>query len=441
MSFADESMARGLRVLNRLAGGSLLDRLGIRRQSERAIYHASRTGFGVAAAAARSFKRSGQPGQAQRLPKAGDPGLFDLTPSEDQAMLQDAAQRFATEALRPAAEEANEACAASGELLEMANELGIAILGIPEELGGAGTQRNTVTNVLVAEALAHGDMGLAWACLAPSAVSQALVQWGNAEQQARYLPAFTEESSPVAALTLTEPTPLFDPMTPTTTARRVEGGWSISGIKSLVPNAKQCELFVVGAQVEGEGPALFVVESSPEHIQIADDPAMGLRAAATGRVQFNELVVPEDARLGASAEQAQANYRECVRLSRLAWCAMAIGAGKAVQDYVIPYVNERQAFGEPISHRQSVAFMVANIAIELEGMRLTTLRAASLAEQGKDYAREAAVARRLCVEKGMQIGSDGVQLLGGHGFTKEYPVERWYRDLRAIGVMEGGLLV
>jgi alkylation response protein AidB-like acyl-CoA dehydrogenase len=108
---------------------------------------------------------------------------------------------------------------------------------------------------------------------------------------------------------------------------------------------------------------------------------------------------------------------------------------------VIPYVNEREAFGEPISHRQSVAFMVANIGIELEGMRLVTYRAAARAEQGKGYAREVALARRLCTERGMQIGTDGVQLLGGHGFVKEHPVERWYRDLRAIGLMEGGVLV
>ncbi|MBB88177.1 MAG: butyryl-CoA dehydrogenase, partial [Xanthomonadales bacterium] len=166
MSIADQSMARGLRVLNRLAGGNLLDRLGVRKQSERAIYHASRTGFGVAAAPARSFKGS-KPNGAKRLPNVGDPGLFDLTPSEDQAMLQDAAQRFADEALRPAAADANEASTADQALLDMANELGIAILGIPEELGGAGTERSTVTNVLVAEALAHGDMGLAFACLAP----------------------------------------------------------------------------------------------------------------------------------------------------------------------------------------------------------------------------------------------------------------------------------
>jgi len=104
-------------------------------------------------------------------------------------------------------------------------------------------------------------------------------------------------------------------------------------------------------------------------------------------------------------------------------------------------VNERQAFGEPISHRQAVAFSVADIAIELEGLRLVTLRAAARAEQGKEYAREAALARKLATDKGMQIGNAGVQLLGGHGFVKEHPVERWYRDLRAIGVMEGAVLL
>jgi len=135
------------------------------------------------------------------------------------------------------------------------------------------------------------------------------------------------------------------------------------------------------------------------------------------------------------------DYAECVRLSRLAWCALAVGTAQAVLDYVVPYVNERVAFGEPISHRQSVAFMVANIGIELQGMRLVTYRAASRAAQGKSFAREAALARRLCAERGMQIGNDGVQLLGGHGFVKEHPVERWYRDLRAIGLMEGGVLV
>jgi hypothetical protein len=123
------------------------------------------------------------------------------------------------------------------------------------------------------------------------------------------------------------------------------------------------------------------------------------------------------------------------------WCALAVGTAQAVLDYVIPYVNDRLAFGEPISHRQSVAFMVADIGIELEGMRLATYRAASRAEQGRPFAREAALARQLCGEYGMKIGSAGVQLLGGHGYVKEHPVERWYRDLRAVAVLEGGVLV
>src|SRR6478672_10482606 len=133
-------------------------------------------------------------------------------------------------------------------------------------------------------------------------------------------------------------------------------------------------------------------------------------------------------------------YADCVRLGRLGWAALACGTGRAVLDYVIPYVNDRKAFGEPISHRQAVAFMVANIGIELEGARLVTLRAAARAEQGRSYARETALARRLTTEYGMQIGSNGVQLLGGHGYVKEHPVERWYRDLRAVGVMEGVVL-
>jgi alkylation response protein AidB-like acyl-CoA dehydrogenase len=155
-------------------------------------------------------------------------------------------------------------------------------------------------------------------------------------------------------------------------------------------------------------------------------------------------VVLDDVRVAGIALLGDARgeaYAECVRLSRLGWCALAVGTAQAVLDYVIPYVNERHAFGEPVSNRQSVAFMVANIGIELQAMRLVTYKAASRAAQGKSFDREVALARRLCAERGMQIGNDGVQLLGGHGFVKEHPVERWYRDLRAIGLIDGGVLV
>jgi alkylation response protein AidB-like acyl-CoA dehydrogenase len=419
-------------VLNRVAGAPLVARLGLKKSVDRALYEATKTGFRAAGAATRSFTAARKLGAPARPPSVADSGVFDLTPTDEQQMIVETVREFAAERLRPAAASADDKCAPPEELLSTATELGVTLLGVPEELGGVATERSTVTNVLVAEALATGDMGLALACLAPAAVSNALVLWGNAEQQATYLPAFTGDDVPAAALAIQEPVALFDPFSLRTKAYRTAGGFRLTGVKSLVPRAAAAELFVVAADVDGRGPALFVVESSS--VTIESEPAMGLRAAGTGRVVLDQVNVPASALL-------YADYAECVRLARLGWCALAVGTGQAVLDYVIPYVNEREAFGEPVSHRQGVAFKVADIGSELDGIRLLTYRASARAAAGLPFAREVALARKLCTDKGMQIGSDGVQLLGGHGFVKEHPVERWYRDLRAVGVMEGAVLV
>jgi alkylation response protein AidB-like acyl-CoA dehydrogenase len=206
-----------------------------------------------------------------------------------------------------------------------------------------------------------------------------------------------------------------------------------------VPAAADAELFIIAAQLGGK-PALFIVESASDGLTVKADPSMGIRAAALGRIELTNVAVPLHNRLGeddaTDSDHAQ-DYSEAIALSRLGWAALAVGTSHAVLDYVVPYVKERQAFGEPVAHRQSVAFMCANIAIELDGLRLITWRGAARADQGLSFAREAALAKRIGTDKGMQIGLDGVQLLGGHGFTKEHPVERWYRDLRALGVAEG----
>jgi hypothetical protein len=314
------------------------------------------------------------------------------------------------------------------------------MVGVPEELGGAVEQRSAVTAVLMSEALAQGDMGIALACLAPAGVSTALGLWGDADQQATYLPPFVSNDPPAAAVALLEPRPLFNPFSLSTVARRTSGGggYVLNGVKSLVPRASEAELVIVAADLEDHGPALFVVESKAGGIGVEPEPAMGLRAAATGRLVFDDVQLPAGALL---AEGDPEVFADCVSLARLGWCALAVGTGQAVLDYVIPYVKDRTAFGESISNRQGVAFTVANMAIELDGMRLTTYRAAARADAGESFAREAALARRLCAERGMQIGSDGVQMLGGHGYVKEHPVERWYRDLRAAGLMEGVLVV
>ncbi|TAM91508.1 MAG: acyl-CoA dehydrogenase [Jatrophihabitans sp.] len=451
-----DAMGLGLAALNRVAGLPIIDRLKLRRPAERAVYQAAKSGFRAVGAANRTFATVVGRGGGSRPVPAVRRELFDLTPTDEQAMIVEATGAFAADLLRPAAAQADSDCAAPAAVLaRAAGELGITQLGIPEDLGGMGGERSATTGVLVGEALAHGDMGLAVACLAPAAVSTALVLWGDEGQQQTYLPAFVGSAGPpdgrtggppsggvagggqvpAAALAVLEPHVLFDPFTLRTTARASGPGFIVDGVKSLVPRAHDAELFVVAAMLDGE-PRLFLVESGTAGVRVESEPAMGLRAASMARLVLEGVTLPGTALLGTAQD-----YRACIRLGRLGWAALALGTGRAVLDYVIPYVNERHAFGEPISNRQAVAFKVADIGTELEGARLVTLRAAGRAEQGMPYAREAALARRLTAEYGMRIGSDGVQLLGGHGYVKEHPVERWYRDLRAAGVMEGVVMV
>jgi len=437
---AERSMGFGLRALNRLAGSDLLDRIRIRKQVENALFQGTKNGFKGATAAGRTFQAAQRLGKPARQKKGKSKGLFDLSPDDEQQMFQEAGRSFASDLIRPAALKADEDRETPKEILDQANELGVNMLGVPEELGGVMTEQSAVTSVLIGEALAHGDMGIAYAALAPGAAATAIGLWGSADQESTYLPAFTGEDIPAAALAILEPRPLFDPFELETKAKLKGGEWILSGTKSLVARAKDCELFVIAADAENIGPALFVVESGAKGLSVEDEPAMGLRPAATGRLLIDKVKLPGSALLGEGNAKAK-DYAACVNRSRIAWCGLASGTAAAVLDYVIPYVNDRQAFGEPISNRQGVAFTVSDIGIESNAMRLATYRAASRADRGESFGREAAIARKLCTQKGMQIGSDGVQLLGGHGFVKEHPVERWYRDLRAVGVMEGALLV
>ncbi len=438
-----DAMGAALRVLTKITGSDLAEKYNLRQTIDRVMYEGTKTGFKTLGAATRGFKMVAGGGAPKRLPHnpTVKTGYFDLTPSDDQQMIVETVREFAAEILRPAGHDADAAAAAPADLAKRAAELGITVINVPEELDGAASERGAVTNSLVAEALAHGDMGLALPILAPSGVAVALTQWGTDSQQKTYLPAFAGEQVPNAAVVVNEPRALFDPFALQTKAVRSPSGYKLNGVKSLVPAAASSELFIVAAELEGK-PSFFIVESDSKGLVVEADPSMGLRAAGLGRLNFTDVAVPESALLGdGDADIRKGEYADAIRLARLGWASLAVGTGQAVLDYVIPYVNERVAFGEPISNRQAVAFMVANIGIELDGLRLVTLRGASRAEQGLSFARESALARKLASEKGMQIGLDGVQLLGGHGYTKEHPVERWYRDLRAIGVAEGIVLI
>ena len=424
-----------LAAMNTVATSQWIDKLGLRNAIEKLTYHGTRSGFQAIGAASRQFKNLSKQSSPERLQKPkGQSDLFDLTISDEQQMMKDTVSRFAADIVRPAAAAADTNEQTPADILAQANELGLAYFAVPEALGGAATEYSTITNMIVAEELAKGDLGIAVAILSPISVANAITRWGTGEQQGKYLPAFLDDKPVHAAIAINEPTALFNPNQLKTTAQLQGDQVVLNGEKSAVPLVESAELFLVAANT-GNGTQIFIVESSTEGVTIEKTPAMGLKPAGVGTLILQDVKLPKSAMLGAG----DINYQEFLNLARLSWCALACGTAQAVLDYTIEYCNDRKAFGEPISHRQSVAFMVANIGIELEGMRVMTQRAAALAERGKDFQREAYLARVFCGDKAMEIGTNGVQLLGGHGFTKEHPVERWYRDLRSIAVMEGGL--
>ena len=451
-----------MRLITQIGGGELVDKLGLRGTAEKALH-----GVGAAAgrlmggvpkkpkqarkeagatngatrteAAAPAPRRVVPAGQPARLADVAPTGAFDLRPTDDQDLIRQTAKRFADEVLRKAAGAADHATAPDMAVLAAAQELGLAALVVPEAAGGVAETRATMTCVLAIEELARGDMGLALAMLAPLAVVNVLVEHGTHAQQQQWLPRFTGDVFVPAALALLEPAPGSDPARPRTGAVRAPGGWTLYGEKSLVPLGESAELFAVLAEIKGAGPRLFLVPRGTAGVTITKQPAMGLRAAGTCKLRLDGAFIPGDALLGGEEARAGFDAQAIVDRSRIAWGAMAVGGARAVLDYVIPYCNERKAFGEPVSNRQAVAFMIADLAIELEGMALLVRRAASLLDQGQPVTRAANLVRVQCTAKSMKAGTDGVQLLGGHGFVKDHPVERWYRDLRAIGIMEGAL--
>lgn len=427
----------GVRALTRFASHPLTARLGLHGPASRVIKGGARVGFGAAHVAGRQFKALRQltkPGRAGRPPAAD---LFDLTPTDEQQMIAETMQQVADELLRPHAPEAESRQAPSDEVRRQAQELGVLAMAIPEALDGAMAERSPVTGALIAETLAHGDMGLAVSLLATPSVALLLSDYGTAAQQAAFLLPMAGDDVPEASFAVMEEGALGSPTALATTVRERGGARVLDGEKVLVANAERADFFVVAATDEAGRPGLFLVERAADGVTVEAQPAMGLRAAGLGRLRLSQVRLRDDAQLPLQ----DGDYDRIIATSRLAWCALAVGTATAVRDLVIPYANERQAFGEPISHRQSVAFMISNIGIERDGLRLATLRAASRLEQKRDALREVALARTLTARHGMQIGSDGVQILGGHGFVKEYPVERWYRDLRAAALMEGVVLI
>jgi len=369
--------------------------------------------------------------------------VISFGPTEEQEVAREAMSEFAASAMRPIARASDEASAVPGEFLEQAWQLGLTSTQIPEAYGGGGEARSPLTNAVVLEELAFGDAALALAALAPSLFALPLVEFGSEAQKRAHLPRFCGDRYAAASLALVEPGPAFDPIGLRTQAERKGDGWVLSGTKCCVPMADRASHFLVLARNGGgeglDAAAAFIVPSDAPGLAVrAPERNLGLRALPTGALDLERVELPADAKLGGDAG---IDARRLVNLSRTALAAVSVGVARAVMDYAIPYAKEREAFGEAIARKQAIAFALAEMRIETDAMRWLTWKAASRLEHGLDATREAHLARLYCARQAMKIADEGVQVLGGHGFIREHPVELWYRNVRTLGVLEGTVAI
>ena len=365
--------------------------------------------------------------------------MISFKTSEEQDVVREAMHEFAERAVRPLAREADEASQVPDEFFARSWELGLVATQLPESVGGGGEARSPVTNALVLEELAWGDATLALAALAPAAFAFAVADQGSDEQKRAHLPAFCGDAFQAASLALVEPGALFDPALLRTRAEpKGESGFVLSGAKSFVPLADRASHFLVIARNNG-GRGAFIVPREAEGLRISDpEKNLGLRALPTATLHLDRVEVPASARLGGAAG---CDVQRIVDAGRTALAAVQVGLSRAVLDYAVPYARDRRAFGQAIGQKQAIAFRLADMHIETEAQRWLVWKAASQLEQGLCATRAAHHARVYAAQQSTWIADQGVQVLGGHGFIREHPVEMWYRNARTLGVLEGTLSV
>jgi len=362
--------------------------------------------------------------------------MIDFEPSEDQALIVETVHQFAENEIRPRARECDEAASLPSEVLAQAHELGLVANALPEEFGGGG-ERSAVTGCLVAEELAWGDLSIALAILSPSLLALPLVDSGTEAQRQALLPGLTGDRFRPGALALVEPRFDFDPMAPQTTAKRDGDVYVLDGHKCLVPWIEGGDVVLVAAQEEGAG-QLFAVPRDAEGLAAEPESNLGTRALPTAELALSGVRVPADARIGGDAG---IDLRSLVDRGRVGLAAAACGVARAAYELSIDYAKQRETFGQPIATRQSIAFKLADMKIEIDGARLLVWEAAWRLDQGLDATRETTLAWNQVRRVVLEVADGAVQVFGGHGYIRDYLPEMHLRNAAAFGAFEAATLV
>jgi acyl-CoA dehydrogenase len=362
--------------------------------------------------------------------------VIDFEPSDEQRLVVETIRSFAASEIRPRAREANEARKLPQEVLERAHGLGLVTNALPEEHGGSG-ERSAVTSALVAEELAWGDLSLALAILSPALVALPVCDFGSPAQRSAWLPAFAGERFVPGSLAVVEPRLRFDPLRPATRAKSRAGGFAITGEKCFVPWQPGGDLVLVCAAAE-DGVGLFAIPRDAAGLTASPERNMGIGALPTVALALRDVRVSAEARLRAPGGDEVARL---LARGRVALAAAAVGVARAAFEVARDYAKERQTFGAPIATRQAIAFALADMAIEIDGARLLTWEAAWRLDQDEDATLAAALAHGQAARVALAVADGAVQVLGGHGYTREYLPEMHLRDARGFASFEALALV
>jgi acyl-CoA dehydrogenase len=365
--------------------------------------------------------------------------IIELTP--EQREIQAVCREFAQNEIRPISLAVDEADVETPwEVWYKAASLGLTSFMLPEEFGGGGLT-DRLTGCIVQEELSWGCAGIGNLITSGGFFAKPVLELGNDDQKRRWIEPIAAERPPMTALATTEPGAGSDAASMTTTATRTEDGYVLRGQKSWISNGGVGELYVVFATVapgtRSKGITAFVLESDDAGLSFgAPMRKMGQRAIVNAELFLEDCFVPEDRRLG---DEGQGFYglMRTFDESRVGLGASAVGLARAALEYAVDYARERVQFGKPIAEHQAVAFRLADMALKVEAARLLVWSAARKLDAGEPAPKEAAMAKLAASEAAMWCTWAAVQTLGGWGYSREYPVEKWMRDAKLEEIEEG----
>jgi acyl-CoA dehydrogenase len=361
--------------------------------------------------------------------------MYSFEPSDEQKMLIDAVSRFASNDLRIAAHDAEETKELPSKLISKGWELGVLQATIPEAYGGFG-ERSAVTGALVAEEMAFGDLAGALAVGIPGLFALPILLSGSEEQKQQYLPPVITADWKAYTSALIEPSFDFDPNDLKTTAILEGSDYVLTGEKTFVPYADKAEGMIVYARVDKDTKA-FIVPEGAAGLKLGEEREkfMGLNALPFFKVGLEKVKIPQ-------ANLLPGGFHPVLDSSRVAIAAMAIGVAKAAFSYSRDYAKDRDVFGVKVAQKQAIAFMLAEMATEIEAIRLLVWEAAwAIDTKKKDASQKAYLAVTGAIDMVMMVTDRAVQILGGHGYIREHPVELWMRNGRGLSTFTGLAMV